>query len=260
MDTDLQDDPHCIGAFFEKWRSGYDVVYAVRTQRKEGLFKRSLFFAFYRVLNLVANTPIPRDAGNFGLVDRCVVDHLTRLGEYDRFFPGLRHWVGFRQIGVPVERGSRHDARPRVSLWGLFRLAKTAVFSFSAAPLWLFYAVAAGSLVVCGGFTLFTLYHKLITGLAIPGWTSTIVVASFFGALNALGIGLLGEYVVRIYDQVRGRPSFIVARRVNFVAEDPLEKPLRELAATVAEWQEEVRTVRVSSRENPPAIALDRSS
>jgi dolichol-phosphate mannosyltransferase len=215
MDADLQDDPRAIPAFVHQWRAGYDVVYAVRTQRKESVGKRALFYAFYRLLNLVSSTPLPNDAGNFGLVDRRVVDSIVNLPEYDRFYPGLRRWVGFRQIGIPVERGRRHDSQPRVSLWGLVRLAKTAVFSFSSAPLWVFYGVSAMSLFVCGTFSAFTLYHKFVSGKAIPGWTSMIIVASLFGALNALGISVLGEYVVRIYDQVRARPRFIVARYVN---------------------------------------------
>jgi dolichol-phosphate mannosyltransferase len=240
MDTDLQDDPSAIGEFVAKWRAGYDVVYAQRTSRKEGLAKRSAFFAFYRLLNLVSRTPLPNDAGNFGLLDQRVARSVAGLAEYDRYFAGLRRWVGFRQVGVPVERGGRYDARPRVSWLGLVRLAKSALFSFSSAPLVLFHAVAAGSLLVCGMGTAFVFYHKVVTGLAIPGWTSTIVVASFFGALNALGIGVLGEYVVRIYDQVRGRPQFLVERRINFegAAPGPVEK---NVTATVCDLQQEIR-------------------
>lgn len=212
MDSDMQDDPGCLLEFIDHWYQGYDVVYAVRKDRKEGAIKRALFFAFYRVLNLVSNTPIPNDAGNFGLVDRKVLDCICDLDEHDRFYPGLRSWVGFRQIGIPVERHARHDDRPRVSFFGLCSLAKTAVFSFSSIPMMLFYGIGAISFLVCFWFSVFSLYHKFATGLAIPGWTSTIMIASFFGALNALGIAVLGEYVVRIYDQVRARPKFIVAR------------------------------------------------
>lgn len=212
MDSDLQDDPQSLAQFVEQWSSGYDVVYAVRKDRKENPLKKALFFAFYRTLNAVSRTPVPNDAGNFGLVDRQVVTAIRDLGEYDRYYPGLRSWVGFRQTGVPVERHARHDGRPRVSFIGLCSLAKTALFSFSSVPLLTFYVIGGLSLLVCVAFTAFTLYHKFATGLAIPGWTSTIVIASLFGALNALGIAVLGEYVVRIYDQVRGRPQYVVAR------------------------------------------------
>jgi dolichol-phosphate mannosyltransferase len=225
MDADLQDDPTALPGFVRLWREGYDVVYAVRVNRKEGLIKRAMFYAFYRLLNAVSSTPVPNDAGNFGLIDRRVLDNLLDLPEYDRFFPGLRRWVGFHQVGLPVERAARHDARPRVSLAGLFRLAKTALFSFSSVPLAMFYGISAVSLAVCMFFATFALYHKLVTGLAIPGWTSIVVVAAFFGALNALGIGILGEYVVRVYDQVRGRPKYIIARRTNHEVSRPV--PMR---------------------------------
>lgn len=221
MDSDLQDDPSALVAFLEKWREGYDIVYAVRASRKEGFVKRFLFAGFYRLLMLVSRTPMPLDAGNFGLVDRRVVVELTAILDHDRYFPGLRSWLGFRQAGVVVQRQARYDNMPKVSLIGLFRLAKSAFFSFSALPLTVFYAIAIFALVVFCGLAAFTLYHKLLTGEAIPGWTSQIMVACFFGALNALGIAVLGEYVIRIYDQVRGRPLFVIDRVVNL---DPIRK------------------------------------
>lgn len=213
MDSDMQDDPRAIPRFLEAWRNGADVVYAVRTDRKEAIWKRTLFVSFYRVLNAIADQPIPRDAGNFSLLDRSVVDQINSLPERERYFPGLRQWVGFRQEGLPVERLARYDDHPRVSLRGLFRLAQTAVFSFSTFPLRIFYGIAAASFVVFLGVGLFALYHRLLTGEAIPGWTSQLCVAAFFGMINALGVGILGEYVFRIYDQVRGRPLFIVRER-----------------------------------------------
>lgn len=216
MDSDMQDDPAVIPEFLRQWQEGFDVVYAVRTNRKENLIKRSLFFGFYRILNAISRTPMPKDAGNFGLVDGAVARNISNLAECDRFFPGLRSWVGYRQIGIPVERHARHDDRPRVSLLQLFRLAKTAIFSFSALPLSVFYLFGLASLLLCAVACSFTLYHKFFTQQAVPGWTSMVVIASFFGAINALGIGVLGEYVIRIYDQVRQRPLFLVARKVNF--------------------------------------------
>ena len=216
MDSDLQDEPSAIARFLEKWEEGYEVVYAVRFNRKENIVKRGLFLGFYRVLNLISDLPLPKDAGNFGLVDRRVATRIAQLLDRDRFYPGLRSWVGFRQVGIPVERHARHDDTPRVSLRQLWLLAKTAIFSFSACPLTVFYAIAATSLLACCGLAGFALYHKFYTGLAIPGWTSITLTASLFGALNALGIAILGEYVIRIYDQVRARPLFVVSRTVNF--------------------------------------------
>lgn len=216
MDSDMQDSPLAIVDFIEHWKSGYDVVYAVRTDRKEGMLKRWAFQTFHKMLNLIASTSIPRDAGNFGLIDRKVAIQIAQLNDRDRYFPGLRSWVGYRQIGVPVERLARYDENPRVSFVQLCRLAKTAIFSFSFLPLTIFYVIAALSAIVCMALIAFVMYHKLVTGLAIPGWASTTITASFFGTLNALGIGILGEYVTRIYDQVRARPMFIVGTKTNF--------------------------------------------
>lgn len=216
MDSDLQDNPEAIPAFLDQWDRGFDVVYALRTNRKESLPRRALFYSFYRVLNAIADSPIPADAGNFGLMDRSVVDAVLSLPERERFFPGLRSWAGFRQTGIPVERAARHDVTPRVSLRGLIRLAKTAIFSFSSFPLKFFYVIAAISATVCMGTMGFVLWHRFFTGLAIPGWASVIITASFFGSLNALGISILGEYVIRIYDQVRARPVYLKSDTLNF--------------------------------------------
>lgn len=215
MDSDMQDAPDAIPRFLAKWREGYDVVYAIRTRRKENALKRCLFASFHRLLSGMASVRIPADAGIFGLIDRRVARAVLALAERDRYFPGLRSWVGFRQTGVEVERNARYDDHPRVSLAGLFRLAKTAIFSFSTLPLTVFYLIGLAALVTflaVGGFSLFC---KLFTNLAIPGWTSHILVGSFFGALNALGICILGEYVIRIYDQVRARPLYLIDRTVN---------------------------------------------
>lgn len=215
MDSDMQDDPAAIPEFIERWEQGFEVVYAVRFGRKENFIKRGLFYSFYRVLESLSYTKIPTDAGNFGLIDRRVANHIVHLPEVSRFYPGLRSWVGYRQCGIPVERKARHDDQPRVSMRGLIRLARTAIFSFSTAPLALFYGVAGLSCLVCLALTSFVLYHRFVTGLAVPGWSSGLITASFFGALNALGIAVLGEYVTRIFDQVRARPQFIIDRTVN---------------------------------------------
>jgi dolichol-phosphate mannosyltransferase len=218
MDSDLQDAPSAIGRFIECWRSGYDVVYAVRVRRKEAAWKRALFGMFHRLMAFVATTPIAAEAGNFSLIDARAVRQIVTLGERDRYLPGLRSWVGFRQTGIEVERNARYDARPRVSLRGLTRLAKTAIFSFSSLPLTIFYFIACAAMGLFLLLGSFSLYCRVFTGLAIPGWTSYVLIASFFGALNALGISMLGEYVVRIYDQVRARPFYLIDRTMNFAS------------------------------------------
>lgn len=215
MDSDMQDAPQAIAEFFDAWRQGFDVVYAVRTDRKEHPLKRTLFAGFYRFLAAISATPLPLDAGNFGLVDARVARLVASLDERDRYFPGLRSWVGYRQIGVPVQRNARYDDQPRVSLWGLFRLAKTAIFSFSSFPLAVFSVIGCLALALFFGLSGYSLFCKLFTSAAIPGWTSHVLIGCFFGALNALGVSILGEYVIRIYDQVRGRPLYLVDRTVN---------------------------------------------
>ncbi len=218
MDSDAQDDPQALTEMIQLWQEGQDVVYAVRLARKESLFKRAAFSAFHRLLGAMASVDIPRDAGNFGLLDSRVVCEVVKLGEADRYFPGLRTWVGFRQCALPVERLKRHDDNPRVSFLGLVSLAKTAMFSFSRVPLLAFYGLAIFSALIgtlCFGWAVF---HKLFTGQAVPGWASITTMSAFFGAVNSLGIAILGEYVARIYDQVRQRPTYLVQDSRNIAA------------------------------------------
>lgn len=214
MDADMQDAPEAIARFVDAWLAGYDVVYAIRTDRKESWPKRILFTAFYRVLAAISTTRMPLDAGNFGLIDRRVAQEIIGLAERDRYYAGLRAWVGFRQKGIEVERAARYDDRPRVSFWGLVRLAKTAIFSFSVAPLALFQligVVATATFVLSG---LLGLGQWAIHGIAST-WVLPTLGIGFFAALNSLGIAMLGEYITRIYDQVRGRPIYLVDRTVN---------------------------------------------
>ncbi|MBX3411843.1 MAG: glycosyltransferase [Pirellulales bacterium] len=236
MDADLQDAPEAIVRFVDAWLAGYDVVYAIRTDRKESLPKRVLFTAFYRLLAAISTTRMPLDAGNFGLIDRRVAREIVGLSERDRYYAGLRAWVGFRQKGIEVERGARYDDQPRVSFWGLVRLAKTAIFSFSAAPLALFQIIGLVATVI---FLVSGIVGAGQWGLAdgAAPWVLPILGASFFAALNALGIAMLGEYVLRIYDQVRGRPIYLVDRTVNFTTREEelaVESRFLEAAAVIA--------------------------
>jgi glycosyltransferase involved in cell wall biosynthesis len=219
MDSDGQDDPAAIPEMIRRWAYGDDVVYAVRFGRKENIFKRVLFRSFYNILHGIASVAIPRNAGNFGLIDRRVADILIQMDESDRYFPGLRSWVGFKQTALRVERFARHDRCPRKSLRSSIGIAKNALVGFSRVPLQAFYGLAAFSAVVCTACIVFALFLKLVVGGAVPGWASITIITSFFGAMNALGIAVLSEYISRIYDQVRKRPEFVIAKSTNLVDE-----------------------------------------
>lgn len=210
MDSDMQDSPDAIIEFISKWQEGFEVVYAIRTNRKESGPKKILFHLFYRLLSAISAVSIPHDAGNFGLIDRRVCDLILSMNERDRYYSGLRSWVGFKQTGIKVERGARYDDHPRVSLLGLLNLARNAIFSFSTIPITIFYLIALVSLCVSIMSLAFTLGQKFFTNWAVPGWTSTLSAIAIFGFINSLGIAVLGEYIWRIYQQVRERPMFIV--------------------------------------------------
>lgn len=216
MDGDLQDPPEAIPQLVNKWREGYDVVYAVRAKRKENLFKRMAFVAFYRVLNWLSFTPMPVDTGIFSLMGRKVVDVLKAMPERNRYLGGLRAWAGFRQTGVLCERGARYAGKPRQRLPQLLRLAMDALVSFSYLPLRS--AAVVGAAVSCLSFiaALYALYAKLFTSKAILGWTSILVATTFLGGLILLMLGVIGEYIARIYDEVKARPRYVVARKVGF--------------------------------------------
>ncbi|MBW2491196.1 MAG: glycosyltransferase family 2 protein [Deltaproteobacteria bacterium] len=212
MDSDMQDDPGCFELFLQKWREGYDVVYSKRSSRRESAPLRFLFWLFYRILLLMSDTYIPPDAGNFALMDKRVVNILLSLPEKNIYVPGLRAWVGFKQIGLPVPRRLRYDQSPRTNLKAKWNLAINAIFSFSYLPLIIFRILGILALMVSIFLASFTLYHKLISGLAVTAWASNLITMTFFGGLNLFGIGIIGEYISRIYNEVRARPRYIIDR------------------------------------------------
>lgn len=212
MDSDMQDDPSCFGLYIQKWRQGYDVVYTKRASRREIAPLRFLFWLFYRILILMSDIHIPADAGNFCLMDKKVVGHLLSLSEKNRYIPGLRAWIGFKQIGIPVPRRQRYDNSVKTRLPGKWKLALNAIFSFSFLPLIIFRLFGTLAILVSVILGSYVVYHKIITGLAVTAWASNIITTTFFGGLNLLGIGIVGEYISRIFDEVRDRPIYIVDR------------------------------------------------
>jgi len=210
MDTDLQDRPEAVQDFIAEWERGADVVYAIRANRKESFIKRALFRSFYAVFRRLAEIPIPEEAGLFSLMDRRVVDLLVALPERNRYIPGLRAWIGFRQVGVTVERDRRGDEIPRQSFVGLIKMASDAIFSFSRVPLRIAttLGLVAVSLAVVAAAVV--LYKKFVSHVAIPGWTSTLISIFFLGAVQLICLGILGEYLGRIYEEVKRRPHYVV--------------------------------------------------
>jgi dolichol-phosphate mannosyltransferase len=225
MDTDLQDRPEVISDFIQKWEEGAQVVYAIRKKRKENPIKRFLFYMFYKILNGLSNIPIPAEAGMFSLIDRQVVNLLANIPERNRFIPGLRAWVGFNQVGIPVERDERGDKIPRVSFIQLVRLATDAIISFSWIPLRVstVLGILAAFLSITG--TCIVLYKKFISLEAIPGWTSILLSIFFFGAVQLIIFGIIGEYLGRIYEEVKRRPPYVVRKVIGRSRDETLLPP-----------------------------------
>lgn len=210
MDADLQDPPEILEQFITRWREGYSVVYAIRRRRKEGFFKRTAYAFFYRSMKAVSEIDVPLDAGDFCLLDRRVVDILVSLHERNRFLRGLRSWVGFRQVGVEYDRATRHAGEPKYTLRKLVGLALSGYVGFSAMPLRA--SVWLGLLAAASGF-LFALWAVLtrLIGIYSPrGWASTLAIVLFLGGTQLLMLGVIGEYLSRVYDEVRARPLYIV--------------------------------------------------
>jgi glycosyltransferase involved in cell wall biosynthesis len=218
MDGDLQDPPEAIGPLWNKLNEGYDVVYATRARRPEGWPKRLAYHAYYRLLGRVVAVAIPRDAGDFSILSRRVVDHMNALPERRRFVRGLRAWVGFRQVGLPVERAPRHAGPPKLTLPKLITLALDGLVGFTEAP-----TRPAGYLgilgVLCAGLGLFGAAGAgFLRGDWAPGWAWVGLAVAFSGGVQLLFIAIIGEYMSRIFQEVNGRPSFLIRRRIGLVA------------------------------------------
>ena len=212
MDSDLQDPPEALPQFIAKWREGHDVVYAIRAQRKEHWLKRTAYAAFYRLLQRVANIDIPLDAGDFCIMDRRVVDLLVGMPERNRFVRGIRSWVGLDQVGLAYERHARHAGKPKFTFSRLIYLALDGLVSFSYVPLrvitMLGLAVSFLSIVLA----MFYAVKKLTVGLNPPGFATLIVAIFFLAGMQLITIGVIGEYVGRIFEEVKRRPLYVVRR------------------------------------------------
>ena len=216
MDGDLQDPPELLPQLIKLWKDGYHVVYTVKTSRKENWLKRLAFKSFYRILSAMSSIKIPMDAGNFSLMDRRVVEVLRTMPERNRYISGLRAWAGVQQTAVYYDRGPRFAGKPQMSLGRLFHLALDGIFSFSNAPLRaaIYFGMAAAMVSFAGG--LYVVYEKLFTNLAILGWASTIVSILFVGGMILMTLGVIGEYISRIYEEVKKRPLYVIRDKIGF--------------------------------------------
>ncbi len=210
LDGDLQDPPEVIGLLLERWREGFDVVYAVRTKRKEGPFKRLGYFAFYRLLRTISELDIPLDTGDFCLMDRCAVDALNALPERSRFIRGLRTFVGFRQIGVGYERDARHAGTPKYTFRKLVALAQEGVVNFSTAPMRMMGWCAGACLIASGGIGIWMAGDALLNAAAPAGWLVATLVGCLLSALQLGCMAVMGLYLLQIFREVKARPTYIV--------------------------------------------------
>jgi glycosyltransferase involved in cell wall biosynthesis len=212
MDADLQDPPEVLPQFIEKWREGHEVVYAIRAHRQESPFKRLSYATFYRVLQRIANIEIPLDAGDFCIMDRRVVDILVNMPERNRFVRGIRSWVGLDQVGLAYERQARRSGRPKFTFTRLIYLALDGLVSFSFVPLraitLLGFCVSSISILLAVAYTI----KKLTSGLSPPGFATTIVAIFFLAGIQLITLGVIGEYVGRIFEEVKHRPLYVIRR------------------------------------------------
>lgn len=216
MDADLQDPPKLIPAMIEKWQEGFDVVYAVRKAREgEGILKKLTASIFYRILTFLSGTKIPVDTGDFRLISKKVILVLRRTKEYQRFMRGLISWVGFSQIGIEFTRGKRFSGKTKYPLFSMIKFALDGILSFSLFPLRLvsMMGIITAAILV---LLIFYSFYRTIIGQTVPGWASTTIIILFLGSIQLISIGIIGEYLGRVYEEVKRRPLYIVNSTIGF--------------------------------------------
>ena len=216
LDADGQDPPELIPAFVAKWREGYDVVYGTRTRRDgETWLKKFTAAGFYRVMRWLSQTDIPRDTGDFRLMSRRVLDALRQLRERQRFMKGLFTWVGFRQVTLPYDREARLAGDTKFNYWRLWNLALEGITSFSTVPLRLATYVGVLTALVAFGWGLWIIARTVVWGDPVQGWPSLMTVVLFLGGLQLVALGIVGEYLGRMYVESKQRPLYLVSETVG---------------------------------------------
>lgn len=212
MDGDLQDPPEAIPDLVERYREGYDVVYARRESREGPVWLRASYRAFYRLIARLSNVNLPLDAGDFALMSRRVVDLLGRAPERNRYLRGLRAWAGFCQTGVPIDRPERAAGHSKYTFGGLVRLAFDGIFAFSIVPIRIATLVGLGGIFLALGFAFYSLVAKLFFEQAPRGFTALVFLITFVSGVHLLFLGVIGEYVGRIYEEAKQRPLYVVRK------------------------------------------------
>lgn len=232
MDADLQHPPELIGEMLAKWREGYEVVYAVRQDRDDQTWSGRLFSrAFYWVFDHLSDVRLPHGAGDFRLLDRAVVDVINRMPERNRFMKGIFAWVGFRQIGIPCKFPPRELGATK---WGLFKLVRFAfagLTAFSNFPLRVWGGVGAAISALAFLYIVVRLLRTLIYGIDVPGYESIIVAVLFLGGMQLLTLGILGDYLGRVFDEAKGRPLYVVRRSLGVGTPDVAPSPAEKVVA-----------------------------
>jgi dolichol-phosphate mannosyltransferase len=216
MDGDLQDPPEVIPDMVSRWQQGYDVVYGVREER-EGETRYKLWTArlFYRLIGRLSPVEIPAEAGDFRLLSRRAADALRAMPERARFLRGMTSWIGFPQIGVPYRRDARTAGKTKYPTRKMIKFAADAITSFSSAPLRIVSGIGFILVGFCAAYLMYTLYVRFVTDDTVEGWTSVIVVLLLIGGAQLIGLGVIGQYVGRIYDEAKGRPLYVVSELVD---------------------------------------------
>jgi glycosyltransferase involved in cell wall biosynthesis len=213
IDGDLQDPPEMLENFYQKMEEGFDIVYGVRRKRKEGFFKKLSYKLYYVLLNNISSIPIPLDSGDFSMIRRNVLSHMVEIQEKNLFIRGVRSWVGFRQYGYEYERDARYAGETKYTLKKLLILAYNGIFSFSQFPVKILARIGFVVIIISIFYSLFALYTK-VTQPDVPQGFTTLAIAIFlFSGIQLMALGIIGEYVLRIYDESRNRPHYIESEK-----------------------------------------------
>lgn len=215
MDADLQDPPETIAKMYKKSQQGYKVVYGVKIKRKESIFRKFLFDTFYKIITRISSYEMPVNAGTFSLIDREIVNILVNLPEKNKYFSGLRAWTGYKQVGITYERGKRYSGN-EASFQRLFKLAIDGMISFSYLPLRIasIFGFICATLSVVSIFIV--IFLRIFLGWGIVGWASTMTAILLVSGVQLITLGIIGEYLARIYDEVKGRPEYIISETAGF--------------------------------------------